>query len=118
MSEFIMNKFICILKSVLTWYQIVNLVEINVLLADINIKLIYIKSTMNYSTIRSILKKINDTQTLKEYLDKEKLLYEIYQEERKIITNKRNENLKKQIQQSFVEWTYNRKIFFGKIILR
>ena len=57
-------------------------------------KLIYIKSTMepkNYSTIRSILKKaqgkkiapyvfkINDTQTLQEYLDKEKITYEIYQ---------------------------------------
>jgi len=48
----------------------------------------------NYSTIRSILKKaqgekiapyvfkINDTQTLQEYLDKEKITYEIYQEER------------------------------------
>ena len=58
-------------------------------------KLIYIKSTMepkNYSTIRSILKKeqgekiapyvfkINNTQTLQEYLDKEKITYEIYQE--------------------------------------
>ena len=57
-------------------------------------KLIYIKSTMepkNYSTIRSILKKaqgekiapyvfkINDTQTLQEYLDQEKITYEIYQ---------------------------------------
>ena len=57
-------------------------------------KLIYIKSTMepkNYSTIRSILKKaqgekiapyvfkINDTQTLQEYLDKEIITYEIYQ---------------------------------------
>ena len=67
-------------------------------------KLIYIKSTMepkNYSTIRSILKKaqgekiapylfkINDTQTLQDYLDKEKVTYEIYQEERKIINNKR-----------------------------
>ena len=61
-------------------------------------KLIYIKSTMepkNYSTIRSILKKeqgekiapyvfkMNDTQTLQEYLD------EFYQEERKIINIKR-----------------------------
>jgi hypothetical protein len=51
---------------------------------NINMKLIYIKSTMepkNYSTIRSILKKaqgekiapyvfkINDTQTLQEYLE-------------------------------------------------
>jgi len=67
-------------------------------------KTIYIKSTMepkNYSTIRSILKKeqgekitpyvfkINDTQTLQEYIDKEKITYEIYQEERKIINNKR-----------------------------
>ena len=64
---------------------------------------IYIKSIMepkNYSTIRSILKKeqgekiapyvfkINDTQTLQEYLDKEKITYEIYQEEQKIINNK------------------------------
>src|SRR5205085_948664 len=70
---------------------------------NINMKLIYIKSTMepkNYSTIRSILKKaqgekiapyifkINDTQTLQEYLDQEKITYEIYQEERKIINNK------------------------------
>ena len=67
-------------------------------------KLIYIKSTMepkNYSTIRSILKKeqgekiapyvfkMNDTKILEEYLDQEKITYEIYQEERKIITNKR-----------------------------
>ena len=69
-------------------------------------KLIYIKSTMepkNYSTIRSIWKKaqgekiapyvfkINDTQTLQEYLvlDQEKITYEIYQQERKIINHKR-----------------------------
>ena len=67
-------------------------------------KLIYIKSTMepkNYSTIRSILKKaqgekiapyifkINNTQTLQDYLDQEKITYEIYQEERKIRTHKR-----------------------------
>jgi len=32
--------------------------------------------------------KINDTQTRQEYLDK-KITYEIYQEERKIVTNKR-----------------------------
>ena len=65
-------------------------------------KLIYIKSTMepkNHSTIRSILKKaqgekiapyvfkINDTQTLREYLDQEKITYETYQEERKIRTH-------------------------------
>ena len=55
----------------------------------------------NYSTMRSILKKaqgekiapyvfkINDTQTLQEYLNKERITYEIYQGERKIITNKR-----------------------------
>ena len=63
-------------------------------------KLIYIRSTMepkNYSTIRSILKKaqgekiapyifkINDTQTLEAYLRKEKITYEIYHEERKIV---------------------------------
>ena len=63
-------------------------------------KLIYIRSTMepkNYSTIRSILKKeqgekiapyifkINDTQTLETYLKKERITYEIYHEERKII---------------------------------
>ena len=66
-------------------------------------KLIYIRSTMepkNYSTIRSILKKeqgekiapyifkINNTQTLESYLRKERITYEIYQEERKITTNK------------------------------
>ena len=67
-------------------------------------KLIYIKSTMepkNYSTIRSILKKaqgekiasyvfkMNDTKILEEYLDQEKITYEIYQEERKIVNHKR-----------------------------
>ena len=68
-------------------------------------KLIYIKSTIEpnnyyYSTIRSILKKeqgekiapyvfkINNTQTLQEYLDQEKITYEIYQEERKIVNHK------------------------------
>src|SRR5581483_7012975 len=71
---------------------------------NINMKLIYIKSTMepkNYSTIQSILKKeqgekiapyifkINDTQMLQQYLDQEKITYEIYQEERKIINHKR-----------------------------
>src|SRR5437764_12933877 len=82
-----------------------NVINIGLCLyKNINMKLIYIKSTMepkNYSTIRSILKKaqgekiapyifkINDTQTLQEYLDQEKITYEIYQEERKIITNKR-----------------------------
>ena len=67
-------------------------------------KLIYIRSTMepkNYSTIRSILKKeqgekiapyvfkINDTQTLETYPRKERITYEIYQEERKIINVKK-----------------------------
>jgi len=67
-------------------------------------KLIYIRSTIeskNYNTIRSILKKeqdekiapyifkINDIQILESYLRKERITYEIYYEERKIITNKR-----------------------------
>ena len=58
-------------------------------------KLIYIKSTMepkNYSTIRSILKqeqgekiapyvfKLSDTKGIQEYLDTEKITYEIYQQ--------------------------------------
>lgn len=57
-------------------------------------KLIYIKSTMepkNYSTIRSILKKeqgekiaphvfkVSDTKTIQGYLNKERIVYEIYQ---------------------------------------
>jgi hypothetical protein len=59
----------------------------------------------NYSTIRSILKKeqgekiapyifkINDTQRLEAYLRREKITYEIYQEERKIINiKKRKQN--------------------------
>ena len=45
-------------------------------------KLIYIK-------IAPYVFKINDTQTLQGYLDKEKITYKIYQEERKIINNKR-----------------------------
>ena len=48
----------------------------------------------NYSTLRSLLKreqgekiapyifKLKNTQTIKEYLDQEKITYEIYQEER------------------------------------
>jgi len=32
---------------------------------------------------------MNDTKILEEYLDQEKITYEIYQEERKIINNKR-----------------------------
>ena len=70
-------------------------------------KLIYIRSTMepkNYSTIRSILKKeqgekiapyifkINDTQALETYLRKERITYEIYQEERKLINIKKRKH--------------------------
>jgi len=71
-------------------------------------KLIYIRFTIelkNYSTIKSILKKaqdkkitsyifkINDTQTLEAYLKKEKITYEIYYKERKIINiKKRKQN--------------------------
>src|SRR3954470_15950937 len=72
-----------------------------------NMKLIYIKSTMepkNYSTIRSILKreqgekiapyifKISDTKTIREYLDKERITYEIYQEEKIIKRSLENSN--------------------------
>ena len=76
-------------------------------------KLIYIRSTMepkNYSTIRSILKKeqgekiapyifkINNTQTLEAYLRKERITYEIYQEERvfkRVLENSSKESRKK-----------------------
>ena len=76
-------------------------------------KLIYIRSTMepkDYSTIRSILKKeqgekiapyifkINDTQTLEAYLRKERITYEIYQEERvfkRVLENSSKESRKK-----------------------
>ena len=55
----------------------------------------------NYSTIRSILKKeqgekiapyifkLTDTKSLQTYLDKERITYVIYQEERKIINTKK-----------------------------
>ena len=53
----------------------------------------------NYSTIRSILIlkkniapyvfKMHNTQTLQEYLNKEKITYKIYQERTKKINNKR-----------------------------
>ena len=58
----------------------------------------------NYSTIRSILKreqgekiapyvfKINDAKILQEYLDKEKITYEIYQEERVFKRAQENSN--------------------------
>ena len=90
-------------------------------------KLIYIKSTMepkNYSTIRSILKKaqgekiapyvfkINDTQTLQEYLDQEKITYEIYQEERKIIS------IKKRKQDNDVLLQNKRSKFLEKKLMR
>jgi hypothetical protein len=66
-------------------------------------KLIYIKSTMepkDYSTIRSILKseqgkkiapyvfKVSDTKAIQEYLDKERITYEIYQ----LYVNSNNSN--------------------------
>lgn len=66
-------------------------------------KLVYIKSTMepkNYSTIRSILKqeqgekiapyvfKLSDTKAIQEYLDKERITYEIYQ----LYVNSNNSN--------------------------
>ena len=77
-------------------------------------KLIYIKSTMepkDYSTIRSILKrergekiapyvfKISDAKAIKEYLDKERITYEVYQEEMIIkhaLENSNRESRKKQ----------------------
>src|SRR5688572_7250034 len=80
----------------------------------VNMKLIYIRSTMelkNYSIIRSILKKeqgekitpyifkINDTQTLEAYLRKERITYEIYQEERvfkRVLENSSKESRKKE----------------------
>ena len=76
-------------------------------------KLIYIRSTMepkNYSTIRSILKreqgekiapyvfKITNTKAIKKYLDKERITYEIYQEEKIIkqaLENSNQESRKK-----------------------
>ena len=69
-----------------------------------NMKLIYIKSTMepkDYSTIRSILKrergekiapyvfKVSDTKAIQEYLDKERITYEIYQQ---LYVNSNNSN--------------------------
>ena len=62
---------------------------------NMNMKLIYIRSAMepkNYSTIRSILKseqgekiapyvfKVSDTKAIQEYLDRERITYEIYQQ--------------------------------------
>jgi len=60
----------------------------------------------NYSIIRSILKKkqgekiapyifkINNTQTLKAYLRKERITYKIYYEERKIINIRKRKQSK------------------------
>ena len=76
----------------------------------------------NYSTIRSILKKeqsekiasyifkINNTQTLQKYLDQEKITYEIYQEERKII------NIKKRKQDEDVPLQNKRQKYLDKKI--
>ena len=76
-------------------------------------KLIYIKSTMepkNYCTIRSILKKeqgekiapyifkLTDTKSLQAYLNKERINYEIYQEERvfkRVLESSNQESRKK-----------------------
>ena len=69
-------------------------------------KLIYIRSTMepkNYSTIRSILKKEQGEKIApyifkQTYLDKERITYEIYQEERvfkRVLENSSKESRKK-----------------------
>ena len=50
-------------------------------------KLIYIKSTMEPKRLKE--RKLLQNQTLQEYLDKEKITYEIYLEERKIVNYKR-----------------------------
>ena len=72
----------------------------------------------NHSTIRSILKKeqgekiapyvfkMNDTQTLQEYL--EKITYEFYQEERKIKTI--NINIKRTLTPTYDEPRKKRKL--------
>jgi hypothetical protein len=56
-------------------------------------KLIYIRTTKNHSALRSILKqeqgekiapcifKLNNTQAIEEYLNGEKIVYEVYKEE-------------------------------------
>ena len=83
-------------------------------------KLIYIRSTMepkNYSTIRSILKKVQgekiapyifklaDTKSLQTYLDKEKITYEIYQEER--VFKRVLENSSKESRKNKENWQNN-----------
>ena len=91
-----------------------NVINIGVsLYKNINMKLIYIKSTMepkNYSTIRSILKKeqgekiapyifkLTETKSLQAYLNKERITYEVYQEERvfkRMYENSNQESSKK-----------------------
>ena len=81
-------------------------------------KLIYIRSTMepkNYSTIRSILKKeqgekiapyifkLADTKSLQTYLDKERIIYEIYQEERVFKRMQENSNQKSRKKRKLTE---------------
>src|SRR3954465_14340250 len=88
-------------------YNRINIYRIISIYKNMNMKLIYIKSTMepkNYSTIRSILKreqgekiapyifKISDTKSIQEYLDKERITYEIYQEEKIIKRALENSN--------------------------
>src|SRR3954454_4189887 len=88
-----------ILMFTLSYQNVMNINHnrINIglsLYKNINMKLIYIKSTMepkNYSNIRSILKrergekiapyifKLSDTRVIEEYLDQERITYEIYQ---------------------------------------
>ena len=70
----------------------------------------------NYSTLRSLLKqeqgekiapyifKLKSTQAIKEYLDREKIIYEIYQEERS------EKALKRTLAEPFQEPRKKRKI--------
>jgi hypothetical protein len=71
-------------------------------------KLIYIRTTMvpkNHSALRSILKqeqgekivpcifKLNNTQALEEYLNGEKIIYEVYKEESALKRRSKNRKL-------------------------
>ena len=70
----------------------------------------------NYSTLRSLLKqeqgekiatyifKLKSTQTIKEYLDREQIIYEIYQEERP------EKALKRTLAEPFQEPSKKRKL--------
>jgi hypothetical protein len=49
----------------------------------------YLRGPVQGEKIATYVFKINNTKILEEYLNKEKTTYKIYQEERKIITNKR-----------------------------